>query len=162
MSAVFSPYIESMIPELGHFALILALFAAGAQIVPQLCRQAAVLQFALVLMALAALIWAYATFDFTVLAVAEHMHTLRPLAENVVAALGSPATLLLVLLVTLSFAGAIVAIKKPRPGILRLLGLAGFGLIALTLFVVNPFERIYPPPFDGVRYDPFAQQGGLP
>jgi len=151
---------KAMIPELGHFALILALFMAGAHTLPLLCRQAALLQFFLCLTAFAAFMWAGVTYDFTVAVVAENAHTLKPFTSNIVATLGTQAGLVLLGLLAFSFGGAFLAVKKPEPVQLRLIGLTGAVLISFALFVAHPFDRIDPPPFDGIGYDPFAQEAG--
>ncbi|MEJ2174460.1 MAG: c-type cytochrome biogenesis protein CcmF, partial [bacterium] len=82
-----------MIPELGHFALILALCIAllqgtlpligaarGNDSLMALARPAAQGQFVFVLLAFAALAWSFAQNDFSVTYVAEHSNSKLPLA----------------------------------------------------------------------------------
>jgi cytochrome c-type biogenesis protein CcmF len=85
-----------MIVELGHFALVLALFVSLAQAVLPLwgaarrhpgmmavAPAAALAAFVLVAMAFAALINAYVTSDFSVLNVVENSHTDKPLLYKI-------------------------------------------------------------------------------
>ena len=80
-----------MIPELGHFALILALLVALVQGVfplwgtyrqntswQSLARPSSMLQFALVALAFACLASAFLSNDFSVAYVAQHSNTLLP------------------------------------------------------------------------------------
>ncbi len=145
-----------MIPELGHFALILALFMAAAQVAPALSRRAAVLQAALVLMAVAALLWSALTLDFTVTLVAENAHTLKPFYRNVADVFSSPAGFGMLLLGVIALRGAAVASNHSHSLVPRGFAAMGLFLLALVLFLATPFARIYPPPFDGIGYDPFA------
>lgn len=145
-----------MIPELGHFALILALAVAAAQTHPFLCRRAALAQPALCLMALLALLWSFAVSDFTVVPVAEHSHTLHGLPRRMAGLWLDPGGAALTLTLVLTFASALSLRDEKK---LRLAGLFGAALIALTLFALNPFERIATPPFDGLH--PPAQEKPL-
>jgi cytochrome c-type biogenesis protein CcmF len=91
-----------MIPELGHFALILALLVAATQgIVPMLgaarnhsrmmalARPAARVQFALVATAFGCLAWSFATNDFSVQNVASNSNSELPLHYRIAATWGS-------------------------------------------------------------------------
>src|SRR5690242_8566310 len=91
-----------MIPEIGHFALILALLVALAQgVVPMLGaarRDAALMgvavtaaraQFALVALAFACLAYAFVTSDFSVANVAEHSNSHLPAHYRFAATWGS-------------------------------------------------------------------------
>ena len=85
-----------MIPEIGQFSLVLALFVALAQgTVPligaargwgdwmALASTAAKVQFLLVITALACLTQAYLVSDFSVANVAQNSHTLKPLMYKI-------------------------------------------------------------------------------
>jgi len=150
-----------MIPELGHFALILALFVAAAQMHPLLWRQAAFLQFGLCLLAFLTLLWSYVTSDFTVVNVAENSHTLKPLIYKIAGVWGNHEGSMLLWLLMLSFFGALVSWKSPEEKTLRVMGALGLGFIAYTLFASSPFERIDPPPFDGMDLNPVLQDPAL-
>ena len=90
-----------MIPELGHYALVLALVMALAQaslpmvgaargIRPwmQLAKPAALAQFAFVAFAFLALMLAFATSDFSVAIVTQHSHSEQPLIYKLTRHLG--------------------------------------------------------------------------
>ena len=92
-----------MIPELGHFALILALCVALAQgILPligahqqrpawiALARPAAVAQGLLMAVAFGCLTVAFIQNDFSVLYVAQHSNSLLPVEYRVAAVWGGP------------------------------------------------------------------------
>ena len=87
-----------MIPEIGHFALILALLVALAQgtlplwgayrrdaALMALAKPAARAQFVLVVTAFACLAWSFATSDFSVELVALHSNTQLPLHYRIAA-----------------------------------------------------------------------------
>jgi len=91
-----------MIPELGHFAMILALLVALVQgILPivgaqrgvaqwmAVARPAARVQFAFVFLAWLALVWSFVDNDFSVVNVAQNSNTLLPTAYRVAASWGS-------------------------------------------------------------------------
>ena len=85
-----------MIPEIGHFALILALLAAFVQATMPMvgahqgnhawmaiARPAALAQFGLVAVAFGCLTQAYVTSDFSVLNVVQNSHTAKPLLYKI-------------------------------------------------------------------------------
>src|SRR5689334_8271149 len=91
-----------MIPELGHFALILALLLAALQaffgiVGPQLSRErwaAAVIpavagQFVMVMTAMGCLAYAFASFDFSVRYVADNSNSALPLIYRIAAIWGA-------------------------------------------------------------------------
>src|SRR5262245_38128730 len=91
-----------MIPELGHFSLILALSLAlvqavlpivgAARRIPEwmaLARPAARGQFVFVAIAFACLAWSFATNDFSVLNVATNSNSQLPLHYRIAATWGS-------------------------------------------------------------------------
>ena len=110
-----------MIPELGHFALILALLVALAQgIVPlvgahrrdaalmAIARPAARAQFVLVAFAFGCLAWSFATSDFSVENVAQNSNTQLPLHYRIAATWGShEGSLLLWMLMLTGWATAV-------------------------------------------------------
>ena len=91
-----------MIPELGHFALILALLLAAVQaFVPlvgaargdaewmAMARPAAIGQFAMILVAFLALMYAFVVSDFTVQNVVENSHSAKPMLYKVAGVWGN-------------------------------------------------------------------------
>src|SRR6185437_9432888 len=91
-----------MIAEVGHFALILALFVAAVQMTVPLIgaargdaalmrmdRSAASLLFLLVAGAFGALIWLHVTSDFSVLNVVQNSHTDKPMLYKITGVWGN-------------------------------------------------------------------------
>ena len=91
-----------MVPEMGHFALALALALALVQSVLPLIgvakknllwmgstRATSVGQLLFVALAFASLMWSFVVSDFTVLNVAENSHSLKPLLFKVAGTWGS-------------------------------------------------------------------------
>ena len=105
-----------MIPEIGHFALILALYVAFVQaLVPLIgaargdrlwmgvARPAAVAQFLLVAIAFAALMHSYIVSDFSVLNVAQNSHTDKPMIYKIAGVWGNHEGSMLLWVAILSF-----------------------------------------------------------
>ena len=169
-----------MIPELGHFALILALAVALVQgSLPMvgaargnlrwmaLAQPAAFLQFALVATAFLALMQAYVSSDFTVLNVVRNSHSAKPMLYKVAGVWGNHegSMLLWVLILTL-FGAAVAGFGANLPPSLRtrVLGVQAWisiGFLTFLLFTSNPFERVFPPPLDGQDLNPLLQDPGL-
>ena len=150
-----------MIPELGHFALIIALFVALVQGIlplvgahqqrPQwiaLARPAAMAQGLLMAVAFACLTTAFVQNDFSVLYVAQHSNTMLPLEYRVAAVWGGhEGSLLLwvVMLVTWTLAVALFSKQLPDPMVARVLGVLGLVTAGFLLFILltsNPFDRL--------------------
>jgi cytochrome c-type biogenesis protein CcmF len=169
-----------VIPELGLFALILALAVALVQgSLPMvgaargnlrwmaLARPAAFLQFALVATAFLALMQAYVSSDFTVLNVVRNSHSAKPMLYKVSGVWGNHegSMLLWVLILTL-FGAAVAGFGANLPPSLRtrVLGVQAWisiGFLTFMLFTSNPFERVFPPPLDGRDLNPLLQDPGL-
>ncbi|MBI2319551.1 MAG: cytochrome c biogenesis protein CcsA, partial [Betaproteobacteria bacterium] len=169
-----------MIPELGHFALILALLVALAQaIVPivgaarriepwiALARPAATAQFALVLLAFGCLAWAFIAKDFSVLYVAQHSNSQLPAIYRFAAVWGGHEGSLLLWMLMLSawtFAVALLSRALPDEIVARVIGVLGLvsaGFLLFILFTSNPFDRLLPPAADGRDLNPLLQDPGL-
>ncbi len=165
-----------MIPELGHFALILALAIAIVQaIIPGmglLCRRAdwmavakpaALLQFALVLIAYGALTYSFIVHDFSVLYVANTSNSELPLIYRISGVWGAHEGSLLLWVFILSTWTAILAIYSKRypvdmgAGVISVLGFISIGFILFTIFTSNPFLRHFPAPIDGADLNPLLQ-----
>ena len=165
-----------MTAELGHFALIAAFILAGLQMsVPlygahkgdvglmDLARATALGQFALILLAFAALVNAFVVSDFSVLNVAQNSHSLKPMLYKVSGAWGNHEGSLLLWVLILSLFGAMVASfgrnlpPSLRARTLSVQGMIAFGFMAFMLFTSNPFERIVPPA-DGQGLNPLLRQ----
>ena len=169
-----------MIPELGHFALILALCVAlvqgtvplygaarGEPALMALGRMAALAQLALVGVAFAALTHAYLTSDFTVANVVANSHSAKPMLYKFTGVWGNhEGSMLLWTLILALFGAAVAAFGENLPETLRarvlaIQALLGVGFLAFLLFTSNPFERVFPPPADGNGLNPLLQDPGL-
>ena len=169
-----------MIPELGHFALALAVALSLTQAVLPLWgahqRDARLMAAAPALaigqlIALATsfgcLIWSSVTDDFSVLNVAENSSSLKPLLYKITGTWGNhEGSILLWCLILALCGGAVAAFGRNLPSSLRarVLGVLGFvstGFLMFALTSSNPFLRIWPPPMDGHGMNPLLQDPGL-
>ncbi len=169
-----------MLPELGHFALILALCVALVQgIVPlvgasrgiapwvALARPAALAQFLFLALALGALVQAFIANDFSVLYVAQNSNTALPLPYRISATWGGHEGSLLLWGVMLGGWTAAVGLLSRRlpelmvARVIAILGLVSTGFLAFMLFTSNPFERLPIPPVEGRDLNPLLQDPGL-
>ena len=169
-----------MIPELGQFALALALATALAQSVLPIAGAArgdvvwmrsakatALLQAALIALAFGALVRSFVVSDFTVANVATNSNSLQPMIYKVAAAWGSHEGSLLLWVLILSLFGAGVAVFGANvPLTLRARTLAvqawiAVGFLTFLILTSNPFDRVVPPPMDGADLNPLLQHVGL-
>ena len=169
-----------MIPELGHFALIIAFAVAIVQsIVPligtarnqaaliSLARPAALTQLLFVGLSYAALTHAFIVHDFSVLYVSQHSNLVQPLMYRISGVWGShEGSLLLWTLILSLWTIAVAVYSRSLPEILMarvlaVMGMISTGFIAFMLFTSNPFERIFPTPLDGNELNPLLQDPGL-
>ena len=169
-----------MIPEFGHFALILALGLALIQAsVPLLgaarqridwmvlARPMAVGQFVFVAAAFVVLAHAFYIDDFSVRYVALNSNTALPTPYKIAAVWGShEGSLLLWILILAGWTLGVAAASRGLPEtfaarVLGVLGLVSVGMLLFTLLTSNPFDRIFPPPVDGNDLNPLLQDPGL-
>ena len=169
-----------MIPEIGQFALILALFVALAQgTVPligaatgrapwmALARTAAHVQFLLILTAFACLTQAYVVSDFSVQNVAQNSHTLKPMLYKISGVWGNHEGSMVLWVTILALFGLAVAAfgdnlpPTLRARVLAIQGLIGGAFLAFILFTSNPFLRLDPAPLEGNGLNPILQDPGL-
>jgi cytochrome c-type biogenesis protein CcmF len=169
-----------MLPELGHFALILALLLAGLQAFfgiagPMLGRErwiAAVTpavagQAVMVATAVGCLIASFVGNDFSVRYIAENSNTALPLFYRVTALWGAhegSLVLWILLLAAWTLAVTVGASRLPprfAARVLGVLGLVSFGFLLFTLATSNPFTRLDPPAPDGRDLNPILQDPGL-
>ena len=169
-----------MITELGHFALILAFLVAITQsVVPLIgaakrwngwmgfAEPAAIAQFLLTSFSFGALMWAFASSDFSLRIVVENSHSLKPMIYKISGTWGNHegSMLLWVLIVTLfgAMAAAFGAGLPPtlKARVLAVQGAIGVAFFAFILFTSNPFDRLPVPPFDGRDLNPLLQDPGL-
>ncbi len=169
-----------MIPEVGHFALIVALCIALVQtIVPLLGAQtytsqwmavakpAARGQFLFLIIAYVCLTYAFINNDFSVLYVANNSNTALPLHYKISAVWGAhEGSLLLWVLMLGAWTFAVTVFSKSLPNdmVARVLGVMGFVSVGFLLFMLltsNPFERVFPMPVEGRDLNPLLQDPGL-
>jgi cytochrome c-type biogenesis protein CcmF len=169
-----------MIPELGHFALIVSLCIALVQaIVPlagsfrgdtawmAVARPAAQGQFVFVAIAFGCLAWSFVHNDFSVLNVASNSNSSLPLRYRFAATWGSHegSLLLWVLMLTLwMLAVTVFSRQLPQEVLARVLAvmaLVSVGFLTFMLFTSNPFERLLPAVPDGRDLNPLLQDPGM-
>ena len=169
-----------MIPEIGHYALILCFWVALLQgVLPlvgaatghlawqSMAKPVTALQFGLVFLSFLALAWSFVQNDFSVLYVSQHSNSLLPTAYRVAAVWGGHEGSLLLwafLLSLWSFSVAIFSRTLPlvmSARVLGVLGLISSGFLAFILTTSNPFDRLLPPAADGRDLNPLLQDVGL-
>ncbi len=169
-----------MIPELGHYALVLALALALAQSsVPligvrngdaalmDVARSTALVQFVCVATAFAALTAAYVTSDFSVTNVAENSHSAMPLIYKFTSVWGNHEGSMLLWVLILALFGALLAVfGRNIPAALQasVLAVQSWIATAFYLFILltsNPFARLVRPPIEGRDLNPILQDLGL-
>jgi cytochrome c-type biogenesis protein CcmF len=166
--------------ELGHFALVLALFLAAGQSffglfgaargrvdwLP-LVRAAVVGQTLLTLFAGATLVHAFVSNDFSVRYVAEHSNSTLPVFYRVAAVWGAHEGSLLLWITILALWTVAVRARSSRlpplfaARVLGVLGLVSVGFLLFTLMTSNPFLRLLPPVVDGADLNPLLQDFAL-
>src|SRR5467141_4001434 len=169
-----------MIPEIGHYALILALCVAvvqgslpiygaavGNSMLMSVAKPAARGQFLLVLLAFCCLGYACAAKDFSVLYVAATSNSQLPLHYRIAAIWGAHEGSLLLWVFILSIWMVAVSFfsthlpEAMRARILGVMGLVSVGFLLFMLTVSNPFERLIPAAFDGRDLNPLLQDPGM-
>jgi len=169
-----------VIPELGHFALIVALTLAIAQSALSFAgarsgrmqllaaaRPIAVGQFLFVAAAFAALAYAFVTSDFSVLNVANHSNSKLPTHYRFAATWGSHEGSILLWVLMLNgwtFAVALLSHRLPERFTARVLGVMGVlsaGFLLFILLTSNPFERLIPAADEGRDLNPLLQDPGM-
>ena len=169
-----------MIPELGQFALIIALCVAFTQAVVPLAGAglgvqrwivfavpAALAQLLFVGIAYACLTWAFLSNDFSVLYVAKNSNSQLPLIYKISGVWGAHEGSLLLWSLVLSLWTGAVALFTPnvprvmRARVLAILGLVSCGFLLFIIMTSNPFERLLPAAAQGSDLNPLLQDIGL-
>jgi cytochrome c-type biogenesis protein CcmF len=169
-----------MIPELGHYALVLALALGLIQsVVPivgaktrdtalmRLATSTALMQFVLVALSFAALTACYVTSDFSVKTVFENSHSLMPLIYKFTSVWGNHEGSMLLWVLILSLFGAFVAafgLNLPATLKAHVLAVQSWVACAFYLFILltsNPFVRLPQAPIEGQDLNPILQDLGL-
>ena len=169
-----------MIPELGHFALILALCMAVVQgFLPifgasraiagwvHIAKPAAYGQLLFMSLAYASLTYSFISHDFSVEYVAQNSNTALPFIYLISGVWGAHEGSLLLWALTLAiWTGLVAAFSKHIPDatrarVLGVMGLVSIGFILFLLFTSNPFARLFPAPPEGRDLNPLLQDPGL-
>jgi cytochrome c-type biogenesis protein CcmF len=169
-----------MIPEIGHYALVLALGIALIQaLVPAwgartrdpvlmgVAAATAPAQLLFVAVSFAALTWCYVASDFSVANVFENSHSAMPLIYKFTSVWGNHEGSMLLWVLILALFGALVAVfagNLPLPLKATVLSIQALIAAAFYLFILvtsNPFARIWQAPIEGRDLNPVLQDLGL-
>ncbi len=169
-----------MIPEIGHFALVLALcLALVLAIFPlagtlsrtpawvAMARPLAWGQFSFLTLAFLCLAQAFLTDDFSVAYVAQNSNTQMPTLYKISAVWGAhEGSLLLWAFMLGGWTAAIAAFSHNLPEavvarVLSVMGMISIGFLLFLLVTSNPFERLFPMPPEGRDLNPLLQDPGL-
>jgi cytochrome c-type biogenesis protein CcmF len=167
-------------PELGHFALWLGLaLAVWLGVVPlvgaqtgrvrwmAMARPGSLVLFGLVLLSFLSLTVAFINHDFSVAYVAQNSNSALPLMYRISAVWGGhEGSLLLWLLMLVGWMAAVGLFSSHLPlavvaRILSVMALVSVGFFLFTLATSNPFDRLFPAPFDGRDLNPLLQDPGM-
>ncbi len=169
-----------MIPEIGHFSLILAFCFAIVQgtlpligvwknnaALANLAVPAARTQFLLIAIAFISLDYSFFSNDFSVLYVASNSNSHLPLAYRLAALWGGhEGSMLLWVSILALWTMAVTLFAKTLPESFRIrlisvMGMVSMGFLAFILFTSNPFERLIPAALDGRDLNPLLQDPGM-
>src|SRR4026207_459211 len=169
-----------MIPEIGQFALIIALLLALTQPTfpligasrgngtwMALAAPTGQAQFIFVATAFCCLGYSFITNDFSVLHVATNSNSQLPLHYRLAATWGSHEGSLLLWTFMLSlWTVAVSLVSRHLPGemiarVLSVMGIVSVGFLLFMLLTSNPFARIFPVPVDGRDLNPLLQDPAM-
>jgi len=169
-----------MIPELGQFALSLALMLALVQgILPivgaargntvwmGLARPVAQGQLVFVAIAFGCLTYAFVTNDFSVAYVATNSNSTLPLEYRIAGVWGGhEGSLLLWMLMLCVWTVAVTLFSGHLPEdmvarVIGVMGLISVGFLTFMLFTSNPFDRMLPAALNGRDLNPLLQDPGM-
>ncbi len=169
-----------MLPEIGHFALIISLMTAilqvllpsigmlrGSVVLMQLAKPLSWMQLFWVVLSFALLMNAFVIDDFSVKYVASNSNTQLPDIFKMSAVWGAhEGSLLLWALILSAWSVAVSIFSKRLPTqvvnhILIILGLISVGFLLFLLLTSNPFERLDIVPIQGRELNPLLQDFGL-
>jgi cytochrome c-type biogenesis protein CcmF len=166
-----------MLPELGHFALILALLLSlllsavpltgvlgGNRLWMGTARPLVAGQFVFVAIAFALLVAAFVNDDFSVAVVSKQSNSLLPMIYKVSALWGGhEGSLLLWMLMLSGWTLAVAVFSRSLPNdmvatVLSVMGMVAVGFLLFSLLTSNPFERTLPNvPMEGADLNPLLQ-----
>ena len=170
-----------MIPEIGEFALIIALFVSvvlalipmygastGNEMWMTYAKPLAMGQFFFVIISFICLGYAFSQDDFSVVYVAQHSNSQMPIQFKLSAIWGGhEGSLLLWALILSGWTFAVSRFSKALPldmlaRVLSVMGVVATGFISFLLITSSPFARYLPRfPADGADLNPLLQDFGL-
>lgn len=169
-----------MIPELGNFALILALLLAvtqgtlpiigAARGIPSwiaLARPVVQGQFVFLAIAFGCLAYSFVNNDFSVMNVARNSNSELPIQYRIAASWGShEGSLLLWVFMLAAWSVAVSVFSRHLPDemvarVLGVMGLVSVGFILFLLVTSNPFDRLLPAALEGSDLNPLLQDPGM-
>ena len=169
-----------MVPEIGQFALILALMLALTQATLPLigaargnrtwiavAAPAGQAQFIFIAIAFGCLAYSFITNDFSVLNVATNSNSQLPLQYRLAATWGShEGSLLLWVLMLGLWTVAVSLFSRHLPDdivarVLSVMGVISVGFLLFMLLTSNPFLRQFPAPPDGRDLNPLLQDPAM-
>src|SRR5574338_587811 len=169
-----------MIPEIGQFALIVAILLALTQATfpligasrgnstwIALAAPAGQAQFIFVAIAFSCLAYSFITNDFSVLNVATNSNSQLPLHYRLAATWGShEGSLLLWTLMLSLWTVAVSLFSRHLPEemvarVLSVMGIVSVGFLLFMLLTSNPFARLFPVPPDGRDLNPLLQDPAM-
>ena len=169
-----------MIPEIGQFALVIALLLAltqatlpligasrGHRTWIALAAPAGQAQFIFVTIAFCCLGYSFVTNDFSVLNVATNSNSQLPLHYRLAATWGShEGSLLLWTFMLALWTVAVSLFSRHLPDemvarVLSVMGIVSVGFLLFMLLTSNPFARIFPVPPDGRDLNPLLQDPAM-
>jgi cytochrome c-type biogenesis protein CcmF len=169
-----------MIPEIGNFALIVALFLSLIQgvlpivgaarndpVMMGTARTLAVGQMIIVMVAFGCLVQSFVGNDFSVLYVAEHSNSQLPIQYRISAIWGGhEGSLLLWTFILTLWTVSVATFSRhlPQEMVARVIGVMGLvstGFLLFMLLTSNPFDRLFPAAMDGRDLNPLLQDPGL-
>jgi cytochrome c-type biogenesis protein CcmF len=169
-----------MIPEIGQFALVIALLLAltqatlpligasrGNRTWIALAAPAGQAQFLFVATAFCCLGYSFITNDFSVLNVATNSNSQLPLHYRLAATWGShEGSLLLWTLMLSLWTVAVSLFSRHLPEemvarVLSVMGIVSVGFLLFMLLTSNPFTRVFPVPPDGRDLNPLLQDPAM-
>ena len=169
-----------MIPEIGNFALVLALVIALFQMIMPFIgayrgiselmamgTHAARIQFLMVVVSFAMLTWSFIANDFTVAYVVQNSNSALPIQYRISAVWGAhEGSLLLWVLMLSLWTCAVTVFSKSLPAsflacVMGVLGFISVGFLLFILMTSNPFDRLIPGAIDGRDLNPLLQDPGL-
>jgi cytochrome c-type biogenesis protein CcmF len=156
---MFASLVQAIVPLAGARRRDIGLMAFAGQ--------AALTQFALIVLAFSCLAYAFAASDFSIEVVAANSHTTKPLFYKIAGVWGNHEGSMLLWVLILATFGAAVAVfgsnlpETLRARVLAVHGMIGLGFLAFVVFTSNPFARLDPAPADGNGLNPILQDPGL-